>query len=90
MDGKLNSLQIEILFYSFLLLLQFVTCLRKGVYSCQIIAWRRFKLLSKPNVTQLKKQLRWVGHSTHVFPTTPPPNPTPQQTFQALLDQLES
>ena len=41
------------------------------------------------NSTQLKatqKQLRWVRHSTHVFPTTPPP----QQIFQALLDQLRA
>ena len=43
------------------------------------------------NSTQLKatqKQLRWVRHSTHLEPT--PPHPTPPQTFQALLDQLES
>ena len=31
-------------FVLFLLLLQFVTCLRKGIYSCQITAWRQFKL----------------------------------------------
>ena len=58
------------------------------------------KILSKPNVTQLnstkatQKQLRWVRHSTHLEPThtTPPTphHPTPPQTFQALLDQLES
>ena len=54
----------------------------------------RQEQLSKPNVTQLnstqlkatQKQLRWVRHSTHMFPTT---TPTPQ-TFQALLEQLES
>ena len=50
------------------------------------------KVLSTPNVTQLNstkatlKQLRWVRQSTHLEPTPP----TPPQTFQALLDQLES
>ena len=55
-------------------------------------------LLSKPNVTQLKstqlKQLKsnFVGLDIVLTwnPPHPPTPPTPPQTFQALLDQLES
>ena len=45
-----------------------------------------FIVKTQRNSTQLKatqKQLRWVRHSSHL-------EPTPPQTFQALLDQLES
>ena len=42
--------------------------------------------LSKPNITQSNSKATNVGvrHSSQVTP------PTPQQTFQPLLDQLES
>ena len=35
-------------------------------------------MLSKPNATQLNSKATSVGvrHSSHVFPTTPPPHPT--------------
>ena len=48
------------------------------------------------NSTQCNSNITNVGvrHSSHVYPThpTPPPPPTPPlpQTFQPLLDQLES
>ena len=43
------------------------------------------------NSTQLNSKATSVGvrHSSHVYPTPPHP-PHPPQTFQPLLDQLES
>ena len=44
------------------------------------------------NSTQLNSKATSVGvrHSSHVFHHPPHPTPPPPQTFQPLLDQLES
>ena len=50
-----------------------------------------FKKLSKPNATQLNSTLKQLALELDTVVTCTPPHPTtPPQTFQPLLDQLES
>ena len=75
--------------------------LRKSVYYYQMDqTHRQYEVLKRDkffcqnptqlNSTQLNSKATSVGvrHSSHVYPT--PPTPPPPQTFQPLLDQLES